>query len=77
MITIRRHHVLIVRLVSTRVLSGRTALHVRLVGPILMAILRQRAMIVLRVTMLRLVCWSARRVLRVSTTRTEMRAQRV
>ena len=37
----RRPHALLVRLVSTLVLSGRTAQHVRLVGPILTAILRQ------------------------------------
>ena len=51
----RRPHALLVRLVSTRVLSGRTAQHVRLVGPILTAILRQFARFVELASMLMLV----------------------
>ena len=49
----RPHHVLVVKLASTRVLSGRTARRVWLVEPILTAILRQSAMAVVRATMLR------------------------
>ena len=55
MTVIRRHHVLLVRQVSTRVLSGQTAQHVWLVGPIMTAILRASACNALKVTMLRLV----------------------
>jgi len=44
-----------VSLASTRVLSGRTAQHVRLVGPILTAILRQFARFVELASMLMLV----------------------
>jgi hypothetical protein len=77
MTLMRRHLVLIVKQGSTLLRGRRTARLVRLVVLILTAILRQCAMPVLTVTMLRLVFQSALRVLRVSMTMTAMRAQHV
>jgi hypothetical protein len=77
MTLMRRHLVLIVKQGSTLLRGRRTARLVRLVVLILTAILRQCAMAVLTVTMLRLVFQSALRALRVSMTMTAMRAQRV
>ena len=76
-IVIQRHHVLLVGLVSTRVLSGQTAQHVWLVGPILTAILRRCVIFVAWASTLVLVRLFAHLVLLDSTTTTAMRAHRV
>ena len=73
----RRHHVLLVRQVSTRVLSGQTAQHVWLVGPILTAILRRCVLFVAWANTLVLVRLFAHLVLLERTTTTAMRAHRV
>ena len=72
----RLHRVSNVRLVGILLQGRLTARYARLVGPILTAILRQCAMVVLRATMLQLAWRCAHLVLRVSMMTTVIRARR-